>query len=351
MAKRTAVQEAKATRVILMKGNQEKGFAVVFKDVNGRRHKLTGQQATLLVMLANFGGPFMLLATMAYLLASPLIPKGEDVDLIETFAGEKAIGRAFKRAKYKTASHEILDDNVTQDFLSPLGYCYLLSLGCRAKAGCANTNGMVCSSWVFLNRGTNKRTWVFPLGDPRVPSVRAGNEMVSKLFLFLMIMTIKGAFWLLEQPVSSLMHRHGRFQDWARNNRLYRQFVWLGAYGAESPKGITLYSPFPWISELYKPLPNRVWPAEVSHHWVNSDGTPKVSGGSALKATQTYPVAFGVAVEKLYTKHHGDIMKKAEEMKAKYTIPPVETSKTMEATPKARWDDARLDDILAHLGI
>lgn len=41
--------------------------------------------------------------------------------------------------------------------------------------------GVVCSSWVTINAGTSLRTWLAPMGNPEVESVRIANKMVARL--------------------------------------------------------------------------------------------------------------------------------------------------------------------------
>ena len=57
----------------------------------------------------------------------------------------------------------------------------------------------VCSSWVWLNRGTSRRAVWSPLGDSRVESVRAGNMMVVNVVLLCYLVTAMGLFWAIEQ--------------------------------------------------------------------------------------------------------------------------------------------------------
>ena len=40
--------------------------------------------------------------------------------------------------------------------------------------------GICCSSWVKLNAGTSKRSYLTPMGSPLIPSVRAANGLVSR---------------------------------------------------------------------------------------------------------------------------------------------------------------------------
>ena len=102
--------------------------------------------------------------------------------------------------------------------------------------------GLVCSSLVFMSRGTTRRSICVPLGDPDHEGTQRANVLISRtgpftdafmsihffqtrywknsymlLFepcrtvLVLLLATAKGATWVLEQPASSILHYHPRF--------------------------------------------------------------------------------------------------------------------------------------------
>lgn len=66
------------------------------------------------------------------------------------------------------------------DLMTPAGFITAV----LAVLGCDEAHivvvAIVCSSWVSISRGTTKRTWLSPLGDPSVESVRMGNVLASR---------------------------------------------------------------------------------------------------------------------------------------------------------------------------
>lgn len=70
----------------------------------------------------------------------------------------------------------------------------------------------VCSSWVWMSRGSTFRSKERPLGDERVECVQQGNLQVSRLVLVLLYASFSGCTWIVEQPVSSLMWSHPRME-------------------------------------------------------------------------------------------------------------------------------------------
>ena len=117
----------------------------------------------------------------------------------------------------------------------------------RCKEGLVAHFGLTCGSWVVASRGSTLRTYLAPMGSSTSASASLGNMMVSRpgsyLYIYIYIVATlkaaskcfymiyfycsnvscrfvllalliyaKGGTWTLEQPISSLMFRHRRFQ-------------------------------------------------------------------------------------------------------------------------------------------
>lgn len=54
----------------------------------------------------------------------------------------------------------------------------------------------------------------------------------------------------MEQPARSLMQEHPRWRDLCRRVRVFRTHVWMGDFGAETPKPSWLYSQMQWIEQI-----------------------------------------------------------------------------------------------------
>ena len=93
------------------------------------------------------------------------------------------------------------------------GFLRAVGLVLRLRVGGLVWGGTPCSSWVFMNRGTSKRTASNPLGDCSEPSVRLGNLLTTRFVLLVLLGVARGAMWCCEQPMSSLMPRHPRMQQ------------------------------------------------------------------------------------------------------------------------------------------
>ena len=69
------------------------------------------------------------------------------------------------------------------------------------------------SSWVWMCRNSTGRTNYKVLGHTSCEAVRKGNIMVSRIVLLYLLASARGCLVFLEQPVSSMVYLHARFQE------------------------------------------------------------------------------------------------------------------------------------------
>ena len=104
----------------------------------------------------------------------------EFLDCAEFFAGHKAVSLGLVEAGYRTASFERDDHVIFEDFLSPRGYFYALSIIMRLVPGKSIAwYAPVCSSWSWASRSRTCRSYTEPYGAP-IPCVLSANCMVSR---------------------------------------------------------------------------------------------------------------------------------------------------------------------------
>ena len=72
--------------------------------------------------------------------------------------------------------------------------------------------GIVCSSWVWMCRASTGQSFINILGG-NAHTVAVANAMVSRVILLFRIAVALGHAVFLEQPTTSLMYLHPRFQD------------------------------------------------------------------------------------------------------------------------------------------
>ena len=86
----------------------------------------------------------------------------------------------------------------------------------------------VCSSYVWINRGTSRRCISRPLGNTRKTYIKVANVMVSRVALMLLLMFVQGILVILEQPKGSMLELHPRIQWLAELIGMFRVGISMG---------------------------------------------------------------------------------------------------------------------------
>ncbi|CAE7735606.1 RHM1, partial [Symbiodinium pilosum] len=128
----------------------------------------------------------------------------------------------------------------------------------KMKEGSLATIGVPCSSFIFLNSGTSRRSPELPLGREDLPYIDQANSIAARVCLLLLLLTVRKCYWLLEQPSSSMFEELPYFQHVVRIlqkfMRVHRTFFWMGCYGHFSCKGSLAYGTLGFIPKLAKRL-------------------------------------------------------------------------------------------------
>ena len=133
-----------------------------------------------------------------------------DLDLLELFCGQGMLHKSAKLLGLASAGMDRELNPKLHDLLTTRGLLHAIRAVLRLRVNSLLFLGIPCSSWVWMNRGTSKRSRTNPLGDTTVPSVAATNQLTSRCTLLVMTAVARGACWLLEQPASSLLPHHPR---------------------------------------------------------------------------------------------------------------------------------------------
>ncbi len=127
---------------------------------------------------------------------------------------------------------------------------------------------------------------------------------------------------------------------------MHKVHIWMGAYGARTPKGTFLYSTHECITELAgQPLPNTMGNTDLAKHYVDGQGRPRVTGSGTLKESQHYPEPVGHAGASVYERHKSHIFTQA---KAAQRDPLKNTNlmEILEPTTQTSWRDAHVRQVL-----
>ena len=240
------------------------------------------------------------LVVLCYL--AGLIEGCPTVSAVEFFAGERAVSKGLIARGFPTYSFELKHDAVSHDIMGAAGFAHAVSLVMRVEECGLLWFGIVCSSWIWMCRRSVGRD-LHILGNGSDVCKNA-NAMVSRVMLLIRIGRARRLVSVLEQPLSSIMSLHHRFQQWLQNTLVWVTKCHLGHFGGESHKTVMLYCDRQFIGEVNAHIVRDWSPASVgiASSSLRDDGTRAVHGGPRLKDTQSYPVLFGAAVATVYNK-------------------------------------------------
>jgi hypothetical protein len=109
--------------------------------------------------------------------------------------------------------YEIENDSTFEDFLGAIGFMESIKLGKSTNYEALQHWDTVCTSWIWVCADKSKRSIARPMGGIDRPFVRKGNQMVSRMCLVGSYLKTKRNLLVLEQPGTSLMHHHKRFEN------------------------------------------------------------------------------------------------------------------------------------------
>lgn len=172
-------------------------------------------------LLRSAGIPPVGLQLVALCYLAGLVEGQATFDLVEFFAGQQSICRGFRARGLRAYAFERDLKPISDDIMSAAGLLHALSLVLRVRGGGVVWFGVVCSSWVWISRSSTQRSEVRPMGRDSANNANA-NAMVSRVMLLLRIANARAIMTVLEQPTSSLMPSHPRFQQVLRDVRIFR---------------------------------------------------------------------------------------------------------------------------------
>ena len=232
----------------------------------------------------------------------------------ELFSGMRAWSRGMEMFDYLGQSadskyQEFTEKTVNCDFLTPMGFLQVIASIMRMHVGSIFLAGIPCASWVFMTRWSTGRD-VHILGHKHMAWVRAQNALVARVVYVLILCIKRGVFFIVEQPWSSIVWQHPRWQYLEKKYGHLLHYVEtdMGIYTLELMKKTVLVGTAPYLPELGKVLtpagrqavldnPNKKATAKL---YVDSEGNTRTQGGPDLKGTEEYSIMFGARHALLY---------------------------------------------------
>ena len=272
----------------------------VGESKSSRRARLCGIEPSTVRKLMRAGWPIAMFNLLAVAFAM-VAPIARNVQCVEFFSGVGQIAKAFREAGHNSRTFDIIDLGDLQNLNTPQGLAtaivYALSLVERGLAHWAN----VCSTWIFLSRGStgrrSGRVWGLPGRAYITENVAVANAAAVRMIMICLLLTFRKVSFILEQPLSSIMHELPLWSCIPR--RLSKKHTHMGSFGALTPKPTWLLSGHTWHGGLCRSLPADFvnLNSGTVTRCTGADGEAKVAGGPRLKETQAYPPAYGVAVQ------------------------------------------------------
>lgn len=173
------------------------------------------------------------LAVVLSCLVASLGPPPTATCFQEDFAGAHHLSKAIFDLGLPVISRDILMSRHL-DFGGTTGFVSVLN-GLRSIIiGGLCWFALPCSSWVFISRGSSKRNRLRPHGQRRYLKVKQANRLARRLVYACRFVEKKGAYWVLEQPVSSLVYLYPPVRALLLQPGVREIRVPLGEYGASS---------------------------------------------------------------------------------------------------------------------
>ncbi|CAL1137169.1 unnamed protein product [Cladocopium goreaui] len=142
--------------------------------------------------------------------------------------------------------------NPLHDLASAEGFCIALTKTLRVKRNGVIWGGNPCSSWIWISaHSTKRRSSLGVMGDEEVPSVALANCLAARFALLAMVCVVRGLFWCVEQPMSSLLPQCPYMAHVLTNMMpAFFQRTWLGAFQHWCCKPTQLFGSWPSLEEL-----------------------------------------------------------------------------------------------------
>lgn len=228
-----------------------------------------------------------------------------DLDFIEVFSGDQSVSIGLRLFGYCGLSVDARHGS-HHDILDPLGFLVILGMLWRVREYGLVFWAPPCSWWVWICRGTSKKSEAFPKGDQSNFTNKSQNRLVARMCHLLYLCLRRRIFWIIEQPDSSLMSHYPRLARLLIAHRCEYVKLSMGAYGGPIAKGTVLFGTCPIMLKLVKSMSaldksdirdsRAAGSLQVTRYTVMEDGTRRSTGGKDLRGTQSYPIGFGAAL-------------------------------------------------------
>lgn len=136
------------------------------------------------------------------------------------------------------------------DLLTDDGFALVLLLALRLRRGALATLGPQCSSWVWLSRSVTQRKPEAPAGNVKVKCVQEGNELNRRIALLVQVISLSGAYYIVEQPLSSLFFHTDAMKTAIEVTSARKVTFDMGNFGHMTKKPSIVVGNVPWLDGI-----------------------------------------------------------------------------------------------------
>ena len=169
-----------------------------------------------------------------------------------------------------------------------------------------------CSTWIFLSRGSTRRSEADPAG--KSASSDKANILVMRMCYLIVLACSHGVRVVVEQPSSSLLWEFDCMAKIIDHFKFMRVDADMGAYVAPSKKALTFIGHLPGMEALAArtdsddkkriKLEQESGAEQLTIAEVGTDGKTRTSGTTGLKGSAAYPQSFGSAFAMIFHAHY-----------------------------------------------
>ena len=218
---------------------------------------------------------------------------------VENFAGKQELTRAYLAEGMPALALDRKYDEAL-DFAAPGGFkravCALRWLRAGGNAWLANE----CTTWIWVGRKQTGRCKERVDGNKTNPHVAEANKCKDLGVLVMLLCHLSGRFFVVEQPVSSLLTHDRAFANmvaWSNAAMIVLDHGYFDADGSQKP--LKLIGNLPNLPALARKLSRTEARKRPKLSTRTADG--KVTGIThALAESEHYSAAFGKAVALLH---------------------------------------------------
>ena len=229
-------------------------------------------------------------------LALPWLMCDRDLDFLEVCCGQGNLCKAFLNAGFQAIGMD-REHGPEQDIGNVVGLKFLVRSIMRLKAGGLLWLAPPCKNWIFLSSSRRKRKYSNGfLGEKQDGPIREANSLLYILAGCIRLAVSRGAHFILEQPIDSLMTKTACMGKAIRMTRARTIVTYLAAFcdSFPCPKGLHLCGTPQSLKALSRNSPSMV-SAPSNEVYTKDVFSGAVTGGPELEKTQVYPIEFGEA--------------------------------------------------------